>query len=78
MITINHNEYQEILKTDGTRFFTEVYLLANKLVLIAAIHSLRDSRANWHHTPNSQPGAAQPTQDEDHTSREQSSRVPFG
>ena len=59
-------------------FFTEVHLLAGKLVLVVAIHSLGGSRANWHHTPNPQPGAAQPTQDEDHTSHEQSTRVPFG
>jgi hypothetical protein len=59
-------------------FFTEVHLLANKLVLIVAIHSLGGLRANWHHTPNSQWGAAQPTQDEDHTSHKQSTRVPFG
>ena len=52
-------------------------MLAGKL-LIVAIHSLGDSRANWHHTPNPQLGAAQPTQDEDHTSHEQSTRVPFG
>ena len=63
---------------DDTRFFTEVHLLAGKLVLVVAIHSLGGSRANWHHTPNLQPGAAQPTQDEDHTSHEQSTRVPFG
>ena len=30
-----------------------------------AIHSLGGSRANRHHTPNPQSGAAQPTQDED-------------
>ena len=35
-------------------FFTEVHLLAGKLVLILAIHSLGGSRANWHHTPNPQ------------------------
>jgi hypothetical protein len=52
-------------------------LLADKLVLVVAIHSLEDSRANWHHTPNPQPGVAQPTQDEDHTSHEQYTRVPF-
>jgi hypothetical protein len=59
-------------------FFTEVHLLAGKLVLVVAIHSLEGSRANWHHTPNPQWGVAQPTQDEDHTSHEQSTRVPFG
>jgi hypothetical protein len=60
-----------------TRFFTKVHLLAGKLVLVVAIHSLRGSCANWHHKTNPQPGAAQATQDEDHTSHEQSTRVPF-
>jgi hypothetical protein len=46
-------------------FFTEVHLLASKLVPVVAIHSLVGSRANRHHTPNLQPGAAQPTQDKD-------------
>ena len=41
------------------------------------IHSLGGSRTNWHHMPNLQPGATQPTQNEDHTSYEQSTRVPF-
>ena len=58
--------------------FTEVHLLAGKLLLVVAIHSLGGSRANWHHTPNPQQGAAQPTHDEDHTSHKQSTRVPFG
>ena len=58
--------------------FTEVHLLAGKLVLVVAIHSRGGSHANWLHTPNSQKGAAQLTQDEDHTSHEQSTRVPFG
>ena len=75
---INHNEYQEILEQDDTRFFTEVHLLAGKLVLVVVIHSLGGSRANWHHKPNPQLGATQPIQDEDHTSHEQSTRVPFG
>ena len=57
--------------------FTEVHLLAGKLVLVVAIHSLGGSRANLHHTPNPQPGVAQPTQDEDHTSHEQSTSVAF-
>ena len=30
------------------------------------------------HMPNPQSGATQPTQDEDHISHEQSTRVPFG
>jgi hypothetical protein len=63
---------------DDTRFFTEVHLLVGNLVLVVTIHSLGGSCANWHHTPNPQSGAAQPTQDEDDTSHEQSTRVPFG
>ena len=59
-------------------FSSEVHLLACKLVPVVTIHSLGGSRANRYHTPNPQPGAAQPTQDEDHTSYEQSTRVPFG
>ena len=66
------------LDNGDIRFFTEVYLLAGKLVLIVAIHPLGGSRANWHHTPNPQSGATQPTQDEDHTSHDQSTRVAFG
>ena len=50
---------------DNIRFFIEVHLLAGKLVPVVAIHSLGGSRTNWHHTPNPQSGAAQPTQDED-------------
>jgi hypothetical protein len=46
-------------------FFTEVHLLVGKLVPVVAIHPLGGSRANRHHTPNTQPGAAQPTQDGD-------------
>ena len=53
-------------------------MLAGKLVIVMAIHSLGGSRANWHHMPNPQPATAQPTQDADHTSHEQSTRVPFG
>ena len=62
----------------NTMIFTEVHLLAGKLVLVVAIHSLGGSRANWLRTPNPQQGATQPTQDEDHTSHEQFTRVPFG
>jgi hypothetical protein len=53
-------------------------LLAGKLVPVVVIHSLRGSRTNRHHTPNPQLGVAQATQDENHTSYEQSTRVPFG
>jgi hypothetical protein len=35
-------------------FFIEVHLLADKLVLVVAIHPLGGSRANWHHTLNPQ------------------------
>ena len=78
MASDNQSITKEILgDNDDTRFFTEVYLLASKLVSIVAIHSLGGSRANRHHTPNPQSSAAQPTQDEGHTSHEQSTRVPF-
>jgi hypothetical protein len=47
MTIINHNEYQEILgDNDDIRFFTEVHLLAGKLVPAVAIHSLGGSRSN--------------------------------
>ena len=49
-------------------FFSEVHLPAEKLVPVVGIHPLGGSRANKHYTPNLQPGAAQPTQDGDHTS----------
>jgi hypothetical protein len=58
-------------------FFIEVHLLTGKLVLVVVIHSLRGSRANWHHTPNPQLGVVQPTQVDDHTSHEQSTRDAF-
>ena len=50
---------------DTINFSSEVHLLASKLVPVVAIHSLGSSRTNRHHTPNPQPGATQPTQDED-------------
>ena len=53
-------------------------MLASKLIPIVAIYSLGGSRAYRHHTPNPQSSAAQPTQDEDHISCKQSTRVPFG
>jgi hypothetical protein len=56
---INHKNTTETM--DDTRFFFEVHLLADKLVPVVAIHSLGGSRANWHHMPNLQPDAAQPT-----------------
>ena len=46
-------------------FFIEVHLLVGKLVPVVAIHPPEGSRANTHHTPNLQSGAAQPTQDDD-------------
>ena len=36
----------------NTMIFTEVHLLAGKLVLVVAIHSLGGSRTDWLHTPN--------------------------
>ena len=53
-------------------------MLTGKLVLVVVIHSLGGSCANWHHMPNPQPGATQPTQDEDLPSHEQFTRVHFG
>jgi hypothetical protein len=53
-------------------------LLAGKLVPVVAVHSLGGSCANRHYTPNPQSDVTQSTQDEDHTSYEQSTRVPFG
>ena len=50
---------------DDTRFFIKIHLLADKLVPIVVIHSFGGSRANRHHMPNPQSGAAQPTQDGD-------------
>jgi hypothetical protein len=78
MKSINHNEYQEILETRWHKIFIEVHLLSSKLVLVMAIQSLGGSCANWHHMPSPQSGATQPTQDEDHISNEQFTRVPFG
>jgi hypothetical protein len=56
-------------------FFTEVHLVATKLVLIVAIHPLDGSRANWHSKAKPSTGAAHPTQDGDPPSHEQSTRV---
>jgi hypothetical protein len=58
-----------------TRFFTEVHLVATKLVLVVAIHPLDGSRANWHSKAKPSAGATHPTQDEDPPSHEQSTRV---
>ena len=79
MASDNQSIIIEILgDNDDTRFFTEVHLLAGKLVPVMVIHSLGGSCAYRHHTPNPQSGATQPTQDENYTSYEQSTRVPFG
>jgi hypothetical protein len=72
----NTKEYQGD-NDDTIKFSSEAHLLAGKLVSVVAIHSLGGSRANRHHTPNPQPGATQPTQDEDHISYVQSTRVAF-
>jgi hypothetical protein len=55
-ITMNTNEI--LGDNDDTRFFTEVHLFTGKLVPVVVIHSLGGSRANRHHTPNPQSGAA--------------------
>jgi len=62
--SMNTKEYRGD-NDDTINFFSEVHLLAGKLVLVVTIHSLGGSRANRHHMPNPQPGAAQPIQDED-------------
>ena len=61
MASDNQSITKEILEDNyDTRFFTEVHLLVGKLVPVVVIHSLGGSRANRHHMPNQQPGAAQP------------------
>ena len=50
---------------DTMDFSSEVHLLGGKPVPIVVIHSLGGSRANRHHMPNPQLGAAQPIQDDD-------------
>ena len=76
--SINLKRTNEILRTrrhnDLSLRFT---CLPARYVLVVAIHPLGGSRANRHHTPNPRSGAAQPTQDGDHTSHEQSTRVAF-
>ena len=62
--SINTKEYQGD-NDDTIKFFSKVHLLAGKLVPVVMIHSLGGSHADRHHTPNPQPGATQPTQDED-------------
>jgi hypothetical protein len=53
--SMNTNEDQSPHNQMMTQsIFTEVHLLAGKLVLVVVIHSLRGSRVNWHHTPNPQ------------------------
>jgi hypothetical protein len=52
---VNKSSTREPMKSsdnDDTRFFTEVHLLAGKLVLVVVIHPLGGSRANWYHMPN--------------------------
>ena len=59
-------------------FLPRFTCLLASYVLVVMIHPLGGSRTNRHHTPNPQLGAAQPIQDEDHTSHEQFTRIPFG
>jgi hypothetical protein len=52
---MNTNEDQSPRnQMSDTIIFIEVHLLTDKLVLVVAIHPLRGSCANWHHTPNPQ------------------------
>ena len=62
--SMNSKEYQGD-NDDSINFPSKVHFLASKLVPVVAIHSLGGSHTNRHHTPNPQPGVAQPTQDED-------------
>ena len=73
---MNTKEYQGD-NDDTINFSSKVHLLAGKLVPIVVIHSLGGSRANRHHTPNLQPGAAQPTQDEDPQATHNPLELPF-
>jgi hypothetical protein len=57
-ITVNTNEI--LGDNDDTRLFTEVHLLASKLVPIVVTHSLGASCAYRHHMPNPQSGTVQP------------------
>ena len=50
--SMNTNEYQG--DNQDNDFSSKVHLLAGKLVPVVVIHSLGDSRANWHHKPNPQ------------------------
>ena len=52
-------------------------MLPGKLVPVVMIHPLGGPRANMHHTPNPQPGAAQPTQDEDPQATHNPLELPF-
>ena len=74
--SMNTKEYQGD-NDDTINFSSEVHLLTGKLVPVVAIHSLGGSRANGHHTPNPQPGAAQPTQDEDTQATRNSLELPL-
>ena len=68
----------EVLRYKMTQeFSSEAHLLAGKLVPFMAIHPLGDSRANRHHTPNTQSGAAQPTQDGDPQATSNPLELPF-
>jgi hypothetical protein len=58
--SMNTKKYQGD-NDDTINFSSKVHLLAGKLVPVVTIHSLGGSRANRHHTPNLQPGVAQPT-----------------
>jgi hypothetical protein len=70
---INHNEYQETTP----RFLPRFTCLLATYVLVVAIHPLGGSCANRPHTPNPQPGAAQPTQDGDPQATSNSLEMPF-
>jgi hypothetical protein len=58
-------------------FYPRFTCLPASYVLGVAIHPLGGSRANWHHTPNPQSGATQPTQDGDPQAMSNPLEMPF-
>ena len=69
------------MKSSETRrlndFSSRFTCLPASYVPIVVIHPLEGSRANRHHTPNPQPDAAQPTQDEDPQATSNPLKMPF-
>ena len=58
-------------------FYPMFTCLPASYVVVVAIHPLGGSRANWHHTPISQSGVAQPPQDGDPQATSNPLEMPF-